>query len=74
MCRTTHYQDTRAEGTVDSAGNGTTDDETPATYLNVIVGWLSTEYIPNAVIHCMCQGIWAHSVAAVPASCSINET
>ena len=32
-------------------------------YVNVIVGCLSTEYIPNAVMHCMCQGIWAHSVA-----------
>jgi hypothetical protein len=31
MGRTTHYQDTRAEDTVDSAGSGTTDDEdTPA--------------------------------------------
>ena len=30
MCRTTYYHDTRAEDTVDSAGNGTTDDDTPA--------------------------------------------
>ena len=62
MGRTTYYQDTRAEDTADIAGSGAIDDE-DIPIIIVIVGWLSTEYIPSAVMNCMCQGIWAHTVA-----------